>query len=123
MSYAAIKGALNGVTDAGSNIFMLFAPQSVRLPYIVVQRISQVVGGHTFDGPTDVEAGRYQVTYWTDDATKLPAAEKAIRAALRRLDDSFVEGLSDDAEAPASGEARTYARRFEVEVWGVAQEA
>lgn len=123
MSYAAIKGALNGVTDAKERIYLLVAPQSAPLPFIVMQRVSQVPAEHTFDGPTAIETGRFQVAYWTDDASKLPAAEKAMRAALNGIADTFIDGLSDDAEAPASGEARNYVTRFEVEVWGVAQEA
>lgn len=121
MSYAAIKGALNGVTDAAGRIYLLVAPQGAILPFIVMQRISQVPADQTFDGPSDLEPGRYQVAYWTDDARTLPAAEKAIRTALREI--GFVDGLSDDAEAPESGEARSYVSRFEVEVWGVALEA
>lgn len=122
MGYSAIKGALNGVVpEVEGRIYLLFAPQGAKLPFVVMQRISQVPSEQTFDGPTDLEPGRYQVAYWTDDAKKLPAAEKAMRTALRGL--GFIEGLSDDAEPPASGEARTYVLRFEVEIVAEAQEA
>lgn len=123
MSYSEIKGKLNGaVPGVDGRIYLLFAPQDAPLPFIVMQRIS-TVPWHTFDGSTDIEPGRFQVAYWTDDAKSLPAAERAIRAALGEIGDSFVEGLSDDADLPASGEARSYVTRFEIEVWGVAQEA
>lgn len=122
MSYAAIKGALTGaVPEVDGRIFLLFAPQGARLPFVVMQRISQVPLAQTFDGPTDLEPGRYQIAYWTEDATKMPAAEKAMRTALRDL--GFIEGLSDDAEPPASGEARSFVLRFEIEIVAVAQEA
>lgn len=120
MGYSAIKGALNGVTDATA-IYLIHATSAGILPYIVVQRISQVPESQTVDGPTDLESGRYQVAYWAKDAAKLPAAEKAMRTALRGV--GFIEGLSDDAEPPASGEARTYVLRFEVEIVAEAQEA
>ena len=118
MSYAAIKGKLNGNTDAAGRIYLLVAPQGAKLPYIVMQRISGGPAEETFDGPTDLEPGRYQVTYWTEDPKGLPAAEKAIRAALAQIDeDSFLVSLGHDEEPPASGEARAYASRFEIEVW------
>lgn len=122
MSYAAIKGALNGVVpEVGGRIYLLFAPQGAKLPFVVMQRISQVPLDQTFDGPTDLEPGRYQVAYWTEDAKALPGAEKAMRTALRAV--GFVDGLTDDAEDPASGEARVYVTRFEVEIVGAGMEA
>jgi len=130
VSYSAIKGALNGVTAAAGRIYLLRASSSVfrsngaHDDFIVLQRISEAPHAETFDGPTDLSPGRYQVAYWTQNEKNLPGAEKAIRAALVDLGaPSFIESISDDAESPASGEGRSYVTRFEVEVFGVAQEA